>query len=197
MKPLELAGQKFGELTAIRKHDKKSMWICKCSCGNEKLAVASRLKKGITTSCGCKTREKQSKSMTRHGMKGTPIYSTWNSMKNRCLNPKSKYSKHYIEKGIRVCDEWLNFEGFYKDMGDSHFEGAFIDRIDNSEGYCKENCRWVTVLESNRNKTSVLTIEEVREIRASDLTRTELAKKYKVSYMTIKKILVGETWKEV
>jgi 5-methylcytosine-specific restriction endonuclease McrA len=52
----DIAGQKFGMLTAFRR-DKYSRagtyWICKCECGNTKSAMITRLKNGNTKSCGC------------------------------------------------------------------------------------------------------------------------------------------------
>jgi hypothetical protein len=33
---------------------------------------------------------------------------------------------------------------FLEDMKSTYFPGAELDRIDNTKGYHKENCRWVT-----------------------------------------------------
>lgn len=56
----DLTGQKFGRLTVIKKLDDKDGWtqfLCKCDCGNEKIANGSSLKYGMTKSCGCLHRE--------------------------------------------------------------------------------------------------------------------------------------------
>lgn len=88
-----------------------------------------------------------------------PGYYSWSMMKQRCMNPKHTDYKYYGEKGITVCNEWLKFSGFYSDMGERP-EGLTLDRIDNSKGYSKDNCRWATKLEQtlnrgdNRNNTS-------------------------------------------
>ena len=67
-KKLELVGQKFNRLTVIKEGEPKkyydkssgryitrSMWWCKCDCGNEDLVLVSgaNLKNGNTKSCGC------------------------------------------------------------------------------------------------------------------------------------------------
>lgn len=55
--PLDLAGQKFGKLTAIKIIENKkqigNIWLCKCDCGNFCNVPTSRLRSGNTKSCGC------------------------------------------------------------------------------------------------------------------------------------------------
>ena len=56
MRGLDLTGQRFGSLTAIRRGENKgkyTRWICKCDCGNETLVRTDYLRNGHTTSCGC------------------------------------------------------------------------------------------------------------------------------------------------
>ena len=43
---------KYGKLTAIE-YLGKSMWKCKCDCGNEKIVYGGHLETGHTKSCGC------------------------------------------------------------------------------------------------------------------------------------------------
>lgn len=72
-------------------------------------------------------------------------------MKDRCLNPNHPYSKHYLERGIVICEKWMSFTGFYEDMGDRP-NGYSLDRIDNEGGYCKENCRWIPLRDQPKNR---------------------------------------------
>ena len=46
------ANIKYGKLTAIE-YLGKSMWKCKCDCGNEKIVYGGHLESGHTKSCGC------------------------------------------------------------------------------------------------------------------------------------------------
>ena len=57
----DMVQKKFGRLTVIDRaaNDKygNTMWICKCSCGNETVVLGNSLRRGLTTSCGCRNRE--------------------------------------------------------------------------------------------------------------------------------------------
>lgn len=56
-KYIDLTGQVFGRLIAIRKvgrtKHKHTLWLCKCECGNETTVTTQNLRKGTTKSCGC------------------------------------------------------------------------------------------------------------------------------------------------
>ena len=80
-----------------------------------------------------------------HGLIGSKEYQAWNTIKERCLNPKSKRFKDYGAKGITICDEWKdNVQAFYDHVGKAP-EGkrVSLDRIDNDRGYEPGNVRWV------------------------------------------------------
>lgn len=84
------------------------------------------------------------------------LYYTWQNMKARCTRPTHKKYRDYGAREIYVCKQWLNnFEAFCiwsLEHGYKLNQGLSIDRINNDDGYCPENCRWTTVQVQNNNR---------------------------------------------
>jgi hypothetical protein len=58
----DLTGQRFGKLTVLSfagRKNHKTLWRCRCDCGNECLTSTASLTMGSTTSCGCRNKENQ------------------------------------------------------------------------------------------------------------------------------------------
>ena len=107
-------------------------------------------------SCGCWLREFISENSKTHGMSGTSTYKSWSKMKERCYLESYAEPEYYRDRGIVVCDRWINsFENFLEDMGERP-DGMTLDRIDVNKGYFKENCRWAdpTIQAYNSRKRS-------------------------------------------
>ena len=156
----DLTGQTFGELLAVRpvgSDGKKMRWEFRCSCGNLVVKcgadVTKEVKRGGRPNCGCMTRRLIGEKNTKHGMSAHPAYAVWRALLDRCRLPSHQAWKNYGGRGIAVCERWqASFENFWADMGETYQHGLDIDRIDNSKGYCPENCHWTTRIENCRNK---------------------------------------------
>ncbi len=137
----------------------------------------------------------------RHGMVGPRTYKSWRKMKERCNRKKSPSYKNYGGKGIGYDPRWELFTNFYADMGDCP-SGFSIDRIDNTKGYSKDNCKWSDSTEQNRNTSRVkLDMDKVRNIRSArasspDTTLKELANEYGVCIATVGNVVNNLIWKE-
>lgn len=71
-------------------------------------------------------------------------YFTYSNMKYRTSGKFRSKKMLLAYSGVTVCKRWLDsFDNFVEDMGYKP-DGLELDRIDNSKGYYKENCRWVT-----------------------------------------------------
>lgn len=152
MKCIDLIGQKFGILIVVKRVENSqnghARWLCQCDCGNFKEIQSDSLRTGNTKSCGCRERQK-------HGLYQHPLYTRWKGIKNRCYNRAHNCYKNYGGRGISICKEWLNdFKSFYNWAIENGYEKELqIDRINNNGNYEPHNCRFVTNLENQKNKT--------------------------------------------
>lgn len=122
-----------------------------------------------------------------HGYSRSKIYKTWLAMKYRCYDQKYCGYKNYGGKGIKVCDRWLHsFQNFLEDM-DECPNGKSLDRIDNSNDYCKENCRWSTKKEQQRNRSCCHFVEAFGKRQPISVWAEEMGLKHCTILFRLKK----------
>ena len=164
-KSQDLTGLPFGYYTAIRQDGCNSKgvpyWLCRCRCGNEKRVLVYHLLDGSTKSCGCLQRERS----TTHGCNHEPWYPTYAAMMERCGHFKGASERklnNYRDRGIKVCELWQKSPQDFGDWLIAHGwrKGLQIDRIDNSKGYCPENCRVTTPKENLNNRRNTLRLDD-------------------------------------
>lgn len=160
----DLTGKKYGRLTVIEPKGRNSnnimVWKCLCECGNLHEATTSNLNSGSTSSCGCYKSEYVAKKNYKHGDSNTRLHSIWRGIKDRCYNKNDKAFPDYGDRGIKMCDDWLDYNSF-KDWAllNGYDEHLTIDRINVNKGYEPENCRWATDGVQANNKRNNIFIE--------------------------------------
>ena len=92
----------------------------------------------------------------RHGHsyrgKRSATYTSWQSMHQRCTNPKLAGYKDYGGRGIKVCERWRTFELFLEDMGERP-KNKTLDRYPDGNGnYEPGNCRWASRAQQASNR---------------------------------------------
>lgn len=162
------SGDRFSRLTIIKEVDsrkKARFFLCRCDCGIEKEIRMVLLTNGDTKSCGCYKREHLLNMIYKNGLSRTKPYAIWNSMKQRCCNKNSKAYEHYGARGVRVCDEWMDFEIFYDwTINNGYQEGLTLERIDVNGNYEPSNCTWIPQSEqSNNTRRSRIILYEGKE----------------------------------
>lgn len=142
-------GKTFGDWTIKKYLGKKyfrkncsqfsRIFLCECKCGSEGKIPLYNLTCGNSTGCP-KCRGNRIVGI-KNNISRDPLYRIWIGMMNRCYNPNCNGFKDYGDRGIKICKRWHIIENFIRDMSPKP-EGFSIDRINNAQGYSKENCRW-------------------------------------------------------
>ena len=123
----------------------------------------------------------------KHGMAYEPIYRVWITMRSRCNNPNHVDYSRYGGRGIKVCEEWSNFEAFYAWAVANGYKpgvkskGCTLDRIDVNGNYCPENCRWADAREQANNRRN----NRLVDIDGQTKTLTQWAREYGLNAGTV------------
>lgn len=150
-------GSRFGSLVIVdrAKHatSRGVHYQCKCDCGEMRMYRVRDLKAGEIISCGCSKRNRPK------GRRKTSLYRTWINMVRRCKPEHADQYPTYAGRGITVCDHWLKFDNFARDVGERPSPKHSIGRIDNDKGYEPGNVRWETKEQQVNNRIANRVIE--------------------------------------
>lgn len=181
------------DVEQVRRGIRRAIFDCKC--GNYFITDVRAVVNKTTKSCGCHRRETTTKRLTTHGQAKvgheTGSYKAWLSMNSRVAN-----KEHYAN--VKICDRWSGdngFQNFYEDMGERpEWPNNTLERLDNTKGYFKENCRWASQAEQTRNtsRNVFVTLNGETKIMA------EWARFYKIpcGVVSDRKGKLGWSWEE-
>ena len=167
----------------------KHVYLCRCPyCGETWNSRYDDIRSGATKSCGCIRRAKLAEMAisreTTHGMSKTHLYYEYKRMLQRCYNLNNESYPNYGGRGITVCDEWLEQDGYGNRIGFIKFKDwayasgyndkLTLDRIDVNGNYEPSNCRWTTMAMQSNNKTNnvYITLEQKFEDKSIKYTFT-------------------------
>lgn len=181
---------KFTRLTVIDivGYRKNKLWVlARCDCGVTKEYRFNGIKSGRPASCGCLRADRTREVVVKHGESKCPTRKTWLDMKKRCLNIKISDYSDYGGRGIKVCDEWMEYENFKRDMGVKPSNQHSIERIDVNGDYCPSNCIWELKSKQSRNTRRNVFIP----FNGKQILQIDLARLLNVSQTTIRKYRVN------
>lgn len=158
MRKVEVAGRKYGKLTAMWPVGKSKrgmlIWLCCCDCGKLKLIRYGNLITRPNGTCGCSRLGKAN--YYKHGHTGgqyvghrSPTYCSYRSAQARCIYTKHQHYPVYGGRGIEF--RFASFEDFLACLGPRPI-GKTIDRIDPDGHYEPGNVRWATNLQQRHNR---------------------------------------------
>ena len=84
----------------------------------------------------------------------------------RCYDKNDKAYRWYGAKGIKVCDEWIKNPKSFEEwaLSNGYQDDLSIDRINENKDYYPENCRWITLENNSKYKSTTNLIEVDGEV---------------------------------
>lgn len=194
----DITGMTFGSLTAVRlshiNEARLAFWLFSCKCGKDHTArantVAYEAKKRNDPelpSCGCVELSRKTKHGYRKASDTHPLYHLHRGILNRCYNTNYPQYIWYGEKGVTVCDEWINDPAAFIEWGmqNGWQPGMHIDKDILCEQlnihphvYSPETCQFVTPKVNVGFATNRANYGKHPNVRLSQESVNELLTKY-------------------
>lgn len=161
-------GKKVGQLQVLERLPGKK-YRCLCDCGAE-IVSTSMWSRNKTGDANCRGSAHRAPKPVKPERVAPPsagdhwLYTTWASMKARCLSPSNRNYHRYGGRGIQVCFEWVQSFWAYAVyvetfLGPRPVEGYSLDRKENDGNYEPGNLRWASPLQQGRNRSDTKVTE--------------------------------------
>ncbi len=149
---INLLNKTIGHLTVIAQTDQRRhesvVWLCRCTCGKQKLIAASSLARNISTSCGCQPDQKNRRRANGTGATNKSItLNYFNITKRGAINRGYEFSISLQEFGSIItrpcyyCGKKDNQLRMNSHKSCTYIlKACGIDRVNNQQGYIFANC---------------------------------------------------------
>lgn len=187
-------GEIHGIYTIVEALDEKDkynhrLYKCICNeCGFEKKLVYGKVAapSSVVTKCA-HLRANGDYITNRHKWSNKRIGKIFRSLIGRCYNQNNEDYQWYGQKGINVCQEWLDNPKRFEEWSLNHgyTDDLTIDRINPDEDYYPNNCRWISLEENARRagKVNWITLND------ETLTGRQWAEKLGLSITSVNKYI--------
>lgn len=224
---IDLTNKKFNHLTVLsyagKNLNNKTIWNCKCDCGNDAIVMAYYLRTGNTKTCGQSSCEFYSEikrnSQIDHGMTNTVEYQAWENIKKRCFNKNTINYGNWGGRGITMYAAWIHnfkeFNQYLEQLSETRFQFELrtgftgrqvtLDRIDVNKNYEPGNIRWASAETQAQNRNycvlneelvkKILFLNQIKGMNASQIL-LELPE-YTGERRAIYNVISRKTWKNI
>lgn len=162
--PRERIGEVHGIYTIVdvlNEKNKSGYWVYKCvcnECGRIRFSKYAHMASPSQIVTKCRHRKSIEKNVV--------YYCPWNNkrlekiykgMLDRCYNNNDKSYQWYGEKGIKVCQEWIDNPKLFEEwaLNNGYSDELTIDRVNENGDYCPGNCQWISLCDNSRKAGDV------------------------------------------
>lgn len=146
---IDRTGEMYGNLTVVEFHGydkKRTMWLCRCICGNTIIVAGNRLISGVTRHCGCNKRKpdpNRRKRMSFEDKALSAIYSQYKysaKERNLCFVLTTDDILALVTAPCHYCGELPSAIYTNDAYPNQVFLHGGIDRKNSADGYALESC---------------------------------------------------------
>ncbi len=167
----KIVGTKIGIYDVIEQLEEKSndrhkLYRIKCEVCGWETAIQSRHICRLSQKCNhINSAGQYIANNKKINWQNSRIKNIYQGLIQRCYNQKDESYRWYGAKGIKVCEEWINNPASFESwaLKNGYKDNLTIDRINSDKDYCPDNCRWVSMVDNSKYKstTSLITVNDI------------------------------------